>query len=71
MSNYNILIDRSLCSGVGTCAELAPEICEVAGDGIAEARVGTSDDPAVLEAAAGCPMAAIAIYDLASGEQAA
>ena len=71
MSTYTIVIDRSLCSGFGTCAELAPEIFEVAGDGIAEARVGTSDDPAVLEAAAQCPMAAIAVYDLASGEQAA
>ena len=37
----------------------------------ATARVGESDDPNVLEAAAQCPMGAIAIYDLASGEQAA
>ena len=41
MSTHKIVIDRSLCSGFGTCAELAPEIFEVAGDGIAEARVGT------------------------------
>jgi ferredoxin len=71
MSTYKIVIDRSLCSGFGTCAELAPNVFEVAGDGIAEARVGESDDPSVLAAAAQCPMGAIAIYDLASGEQAA
>jgi ferredoxin len=71
MSTYKIVIDRSLCSGFGTCAEMAPDVFEVAGDGIAEARVGTSDDPGVLDAAAGCPMGAIAVYDLATGEQAA
>ena len=71
MSTYKIVIDRSLCSGFGTCAEMAPDIFEVAGDGIAEARVGTSDDEGVLDAAASCPMGAIAVFDLASGEQAA
>ena len=71
MSTYKIVIDRSLCSGFGTCAELAPNLFQVAGDGIAEARVGESDDPSVLDAAAQCPMGAIAIYDLATGEQAA
>ena len=71
MSTYKIVIDRSLCSGFGTCADLAPNVFQVAGDGIAEARVGESDDPAILEAAAQCPMGAIAVYDLATGEQAA
>ena len=71
MSTYKIVIDRSLCSGFGTCAELAPNLFQVAGDGIAEARVGESDDPSVLDAAAQCPMGAIAVYDLATGEQAA
>jgi ferredoxin len=71
MSTYKVVIDRSLCSGFGTCAELAPDVFSLAGDGIAEARVGTTDDPAALEAAAQCPMAAVAVFDLASGEQAA
>ena len=71
MSTYKIVIDRSLCSGFGTCADLAPNVFQVAGDGIAEARVGESDDPSVVEAAAQCPMGAIAVYDLATGEQAA
>ena len=67
---YRIVIDGSLCSGFGSCAELAPEQFEVGADGIARARVGESDDPAVLDAAASCPMGAIAVY-AESGEQAA
>ena len=67
---YRIVIDGSLCSGFGTCAELAPGQLEVGPDGIARARVGVADDPAVLDAAAQCPMGAIAVYDEA-GEQAA
>ena len=57
---YKIQIDQSLCSGFGTCAELAPEIFEVEG-GTATVRRGESDDPTVLEAAAACPMAAIIV----------
>ena len=49
---------------------MAPEIFSVETDGLAEARQGSSDDPSV-DAAPGCPMGAIAVYDLASGEQAA
>jgi ferredoxin len=71
MSTYRIVIDRSLCSGFGTCAEMAPDLFEVGADGIAGSRVGTTDDPAVLDAAASCPMGAISVFDLASGEQAA
>jgi ferredoxin len=56
---YEIVIDRSLCSGFGTCAELAPDVFELDSGGTATVRVGHSDDPAVLDAAAACPMAAI------------
>jgi ferredoxin len=68
---YRIVIDRSLCSGFGACADLAPDLVELGPDGIAAARVGRSDDPRVLGLAATCPMAAIAIIDAASGERAA
>ena len=60
---YRIEIDRSLCSGFGACAELAPEVFEVDAGGTARVRIGESDDPAVLEAAAACPMAAIAVFE--------
>jgi len=60
---YRILIDPSLCSGFGACAELAPDLFELEPGGTAVARVGTSDDPTVLDAAAACPMAAITIIE--------
>ena len=58
---YRIQIDRSLCSGFGVCAELAPGIIAVGRDGLAELRAGLTDDPAVLDAAESCPMAAITV----------
>lgn len=58
---YRIEIDRSLCSGFGVCAELAPELFAVGPDGLAELRTGFTDDPAALEAADSCPMAAITV----------
>ena len=60
---YRILIDRTLCSGFGACAELAPETFEVDDGGLVSLRTGASDDPAVLEAAAACPMAAISVVE--------
>ena len=60
---HEIVIDRSLCSGFGTCAELAPDIFELDSGGTATVRVGRSDDPAVLDAAAACPMAAIRVIE--------
>jgi ferredoxin len=58
---YRIQIDRSLCSGFGVCAELAPDVVTVGPDGIAAIRTGLTDNPAVLEAADSCPMAAITV----------
>jgi ferredoxin len=61
---YRIVIDRSLCSGFGACAELAPSLVELDDSGTARARVGETDDPAAHDAAAACPMAAIAVQRL-------
>ena len=60
---YKVVIDRSLCSGFGSCAELAPEVFEVDAGGLVSLRVGASDDPSVLEAASACPMGAIQIVE--------
>ena len=60
---YRIVIDRSLCSGFGACADLAPETFEVDDGGLVSLRTGTSDDPGVLDAAAACPMAAISVHE--------
>lgn len=59
---YQIVIDQSLCSGFGVCADLAPDVIEVGADGIATLRVGSSADPRVLEAASACPMGAITVH---------
>jgi ferredoxin len=58
---YRIQIDTSLCSGFGICAELAPDVIAVGPDGLATIRTGLTDNPAVLEAADSCPMAAITV----------
>ena len=71
MSTYRIVIDRSLCSGFGTCAQMAPDVFELDGAGVASVRVGESDDPTVLDAAASCPMGAIAVFEAETGKQAA
>jgi ferredoxin len=60
---YKIVIDRSLCSGFGACVDLAPEVFDVADDGMVLLRSGTSTDPVVLDAAAACPMGAIRVVE--------
>lgn len=67
---YRVVIDRSLCSGFGSCADLAPHVFGLEG-GVAVARLGETDDESALEAAASCPMGAIAVYDVSTGKQAA
>ena len=61
---YRIVIDRSLCSGFGACADLAPEIFEVDDEGLVTLRLGTSESPSVLEAADACPMGAISVVEV-------
>lgn len=60
---YKIEIDRSSCSGFGGCVELAPDLIALDEDGLASIRVGSTTDPVVLDAAAGCPMAAITVFE--------
>lgn len=60
---FKIVIDGSLCSGFGDCADLAPEVFELETNGKALLRLGTSADPAVLDAAAACPMGAIRVVE--------
>lgn len=63
MSTYRITIDGGLCSGFGTCAEMAPELFDIGPDGIAASRQGTTDDSGVLDVAAACPMGAISVEE--------
>jgi ferredoxin len=61
MTVYRIEIDRSLCSGLGACAAEAADVFRLE-NGIAVADA-TSTDPLVLDAAAACPMGAIAVCE--------
>jgi ferredoxin len=67
---YRLEIDRSLCSGFGSCAQFATQSIRIGKDGLAEAKEGETDDATILEAAASCPMGAIAVWH-ESGAQAA
>ena len=60
---YRIVIDRSLCSGFGACAELAPHVFELDDGALVSLRRGTATDEAVLEAASACPMGAIEVIE--------
>jgi len=61
---YRIVIDGSLCSGFGDCADLAPDVFGLDSHGKALLRVGTSDDERVREAADACPMGAIHVEEV-------
>lgn len=71
MNAYGIEIDRSLCSGFGSCVAELPEVFALDRDGLVKLLVTESDDEAVFDAAASCPMAAIAVFEIATGQQAA
>ena len=70
-TTWTIQLDEGLCSGMGDCVRIAPDAIELGADGIATLRVGTSDDPAVLDAVRACPMAALAAYRTDTGAQVA
>jgi ferredoxin len=64
--SYLASIDEDACAAHGDCADLAPEVFEVAD----VARViGTGPDELLLAAAELCPTAAIRIVDQQTGQQ--
>lgn len=71
MSTYIVKIDRSLCSGFGSCVREAPEVIALDDDGLATLRVVESTDDSVLDAAASCPMGAITVLEGHTGRHAA
>lgn len=62
---YTMTIDRSLCIGAATCVALAPKAWSL--DTEAKAIIldtaSEESDEALLDAAKGCPVAAIKIVD--------
>jgi len=71
MALYKVEIDRSLCSGYGICADLAPRVIELDDRAEATLRTPQTDDAAVLAAANECPMGAIRVVRTESDRQAA
>lgn len=71
MSTYRITIDPSLCSGFGSCVDLAPSLFRLDSGGIASAITAETGDRNVLDAVAACPMAAISVSETASESRAA
>jgi len=64
MPLYRVTIDRSLCSGFGSCIEASPRLFRLDGEGIATVTVAETDDASVLEAADACPMGAILVEEV-------
>ena len=65
---FRVEIDRDLCSGFASCVDNAPEIFRLDDSGTATLLVSETADERALKAADDCPMAAIAVFDAASGE---
>jgi len=70
MTAYRIEIDRSLCSGFGSCVEEVPGVFALDGDGLATLLVTGTDDEAVLDASGSCPMGAITVFEAETAEEA-
>jgi ferredoxin len=68
---YRIVLDRSLCSGFGSCIETAPGVFRLGEDGVADLLVTETEEAAALEAADSCPMGAIAVFEVSGEAQAA
>lgn len=70
MSTYRISIDPTLCSGFGSCVDLAPALFRLEAGGLATAVTTETSDPAAVEAAAACPMGAILVSEVQAAQAA-
>lgn len=68
---FSMKIDRNLCIGAGTCVALAPKAWALDSEAKAILLDSSSEesDQALMDAAKGCPVAAITITDTATGKQ--
>jgi ferredoxin len=66
MSKYCISIDSGLCSGFGSCVDLAPDLFRLESGGVAATITAATDNPAALDAADSCPMGAIVVTEAAA-----
>ncbi|MFM7224143.1 MAG: ferredoxin [Actinomycetota bacterium] len=60
--SLDIVIDRAVCMGSGTCAYYAPGVFDLDDDGIAVVvDAGAQPEDAIVLAAQGCPTHAIVV----------
>ena len=71
MNIYRIEIDRTLCSGFGSCVRDLPGQFALDRSGVVTLLSEDTDDDRVLDAAAGCPMGAIAVFETTTADRAA
>jgi ferredoxin len=64
--SYLVEVDEAACAAHGDCVDVAPDVFEL--DDVARV-IGTGPDGLLLEAAEGCPSAAIRLIDAGSGAQ--
>lgn len=63
--NLKIRVDRDLCIGAATCVAIAPKtfLLDSQAKAVILETVGSDSDEAIIDAARGCPVAAIFIED--------
>lgn len=63
--NWTVYVDRDLCIGAATCVAIAPKtfVLDSQAKAIILNTVDQDDDATILDAARGCPTAAIIITD--------
>ena len=64
--SYRVEIDKAACAGHGDCEHVAPEVFRVEDVAVV---IGSAPPDRLVEAAAACPSAAIAVIDESTGEQ--
>ena len=69
-SKYRVIVKKELCIGAASCAAIAPETFELDDENIAFLNDGDWDeDDLILAAAQSCPVFAIIIENIETGEQ--
>ena len=65
VNTVRITVDRDLCIGAATCVAIAPEVFVLDNEAkaIILATANNADDATIIDAARGCPTAAIIVED--------
>lgn len=68
--NWTVHVDRELCIGAATCVAIAPKtfLLDSQAKAVILSSLEEDSDEAILDAAKGCPTAAIIIKDQTGGQ---